>query len=42
MYHLRVVTGENVVVEHHMVHEPVDAEKERELIDGREASCFLL
>lgn len=36
MYHVRVITGENVVVEHHMVHEPMDSRREKELLNERE------
>lgn len=36
MYHVRVITGENVVVEHHMRSEPIDSRQERELLNDRE------
>lgn len=36
MYHVRVITGENVVVEHHMLHEPLDSRSERELLGDRD------
>lgn len=36
MYHVRIITGENVVVEHHILHEPLDPSKERELLNGRD------
>lgn len=36
MYHVRVITGENVVVEHHMLYEPLDSASERKLLDGKE------
>lgn len=39
MYHVRVIKDKSVV-EHHMIYEPLDSFKERELLNNREG-CWL-
>ena len=39
MYHVRVIKQQSVV-EHHMIYEPLDSLKERQLLNGREG-CWL-